>query len=168
MIGWHHQLDGYEFEQVPGVGEGQGGLASLRGRKESDTTEQLNWTDTAFCMSATKFQFLFLLGALTTLWASLVVHWQRIHLQCRRCGRSLGFNPWVRKIPWRKKRQPTSEFLLEKSHGQRRLVGYMWSQKSQTHSVTKQQWKQTTPCMKGSSETSKYSSSRIQLYLELD
>ena len=33
----------------------------------------------------------------------------------------------------------SSEFLLEKSHGQRRLVGYMWSQKSQTHSVTKQQ-----------------------------
>ena len=42
MVVWHHRVDGHEFEQVPGVGEGQGGLASLRGRKESDTTEQLN------------------------------------------------------------------------------------------------------------------------------
>ena len=44
-----------------------------------------------------------------------------------------GFESWViRKIPWRKKCQPTPEFLLEKSHGQRKLVGYMWSQKNQT------------------------------------
>ena len=43
MFGWHHQLDG-RFEQAPGVGEGQGGLAcsSPWGRKESDMTEQLN------------------------------------------------------------------------------------------------------------------------------
>ena len=27
MVGWHHQLDGHEFEQIPGVGDGQGGLA---------------------------------------------------------------------------------------------------------------------------------------------
>ena len=40
-------LDGLEFEQVLGVGDGQGSLAccSPWGRKESDTTEQLNWTD---------------------------------------------------------------------------------------------------------------------------
>ena len=46
MVGWHHQLNGHEFEQIPGVGDGQGGLAccSPWGRKESDTTEQLNWT----------------------------------------------------------------------------------------------------------------------------
>ena len=44
MLGWHHRLDGHEFEQAPGVGDGQGGLASCSpwGRKESDTTEQLN------------------------------------------------------------------------------------------------------------------------------
>ena len=43
MVGWHHRLDGHEFEQVPGVGDGQGSLAcrSPWGRKESDTTEQL-------------------------------------------------------------------------------------------------------------------------------
>ena len=47
MVGWHHQLDGHEFEQVSGVGNGQGSLAccSSWGHKESDTTEQLNWTD---------------------------------------------------------------------------------------------------------------------------
>ena len=47
MVGWHHQLNGHEFEQVPGVGDGQGGLVccSPWGRKESDTTEQLNGTE---------------------------------------------------------------------------------------------------------------------------
>ena len=47
MVGWHHQLDGREFEWTLGVGDGQGGLACCGswGRKESDTTEQLNWTE---------------------------------------------------------------------------------------------------------------------------
>ena len=40
--------------------------------------------------------------------------------QRRRCG----FNPWARKIPWRRKWKPTPVFLPGKSHGQRRLVGY--------------------------------------------
>ena len=46
MIGWHHQLDGHGFCWTLGVGDGQGGLAccSSWGRKESDMTEQLNWT----------------------------------------------------------------------------------------------------------------------------
>ena len=44
MVGWHHQLDGQEFEQALGVGDGQGSLAccSLWGHKQSDKTEQLN------------------------------------------------------------------------------------------------------------------------------
>ena len=51
-------------------------------------------------------------------------------LPCRR-HRRRGFNPWVRKIPWRRKWQPTPVFLLGKSHGQRSLVGYSpWGQKS--------------------------------------
>ena len=47
MVGWHHRLDRHEFEQAPGVGDGQGGLVccSPWGRKESDMTEQLNWTE---------------------------------------------------------------------------------------------------------------------------
>ena len=47
MVGWDHRLGGLEFEQAPGVGNGQGGLVccSPWGRKESDTTEWLNWTE---------------------------------------------------------------------------------------------------------------------------
>ena len=47
MAGWHHWLNGHEFEWTPGVGDGQGGLACCDswGRKESDTTERLNWTE---------------------------------------------------------------------------------------------------------------------------
>ena len=49
MVEWHHWLNGYEFEQALGVGDGQGSLVccSPWGHKESDTTEQLNWTDIA-------------------------------------------------------------------------------------------------------------------------
>jgi len=45
MVGWHHRLDGHEFEQTLGVGDGQESLAccSPWGHKELDTTEQLNW-----------------------------------------------------------------------------------------------------------------------------
>ena len=44
MVGWPHGCNGHEFEQAPGVGDGQGGLAccSPWGHKELDTTEQLN------------------------------------------------------------------------------------------------------------------------------
>ena len=59
MVGWHHQLNGHEFEESPGDGERQGGLAccSSWGRKESDTTERLknvsnckmyNWVQLVF------------------------------------------------------------------------------------------------------------------------
>ena len=44
MVGWHHRLDGHEFEQAPGVGDGQESLAccSLWGHKELDTIERVN------------------------------------------------------------------------------------------------------------------------------
>ena len=47
MAGWHHQLDGHEFEWTPGVGDGQAGLACCNswGRKELDRAERLNWTE---------------------------------------------------------------------------------------------------------------------------
>ena len=47
MAGWHHWLDTHEFGWTPGVGDRQGGLACCDswGRKESDTTKQLNWTE---------------------------------------------------------------------------------------------------------------------------
>ena len=51
MVGWHRQLDGHEFEQTAGVSDGQGGLVccSSWGHKESDTTEQMNWTEWKIC-----------------------------------------------------------------------------------------------------------------------
>ena len=58
--------------------------------------------------------------------ASLVVLQLRNHLQCRRCG----FDPWVRKIPWRGKWQPNPVSLPGESHGQRSLEGYTpWAHK---------------------------------------
>ena len=47
LVEWHHWLNGHEFEQAPGVGEGQVSLAccSPWGRKELDMTERLNWTE---------------------------------------------------------------------------------------------------------------------------
>ena len=47
MVGWHHWLDGHEFGQAPGCGDGQGILVWCTpwGHKESYTTEQLNWSD---------------------------------------------------------------------------------------------------------------------------
>ena len=67
------------------------------------------------------------------LFVTLNKHWlikgdsvQRTYLQCRR----LKFHPWVSKIPWRRKWQPTSLFLPGKSQGQRSLVGYSpWGRK---------------------------------------
>ena len=55
MVGWHHWLDGHEFEQAPEVGDEQGGLAccSPWGHKESDMTEQLNWTEIFYIMAST-------------------------------------------------------------------------------------------------------------------
>jgi len=50
MVKWHHQCKGHEFEQAPGVGDGQGSLVfySPWGCKESDTTEQLNRTESNY------------------------------------------------------------------------------------------------------------------------
>ena len=47
MVGWHHQLNGLEFEWTPGAGDEQGGLTCCCswGHKASDTTELLNWTE---------------------------------------------------------------------------------------------------------------------------
>ena len=57
--------------------------------------------------------------------------------QCKRCKRR-GFDPWVRKIPWRRAWQPTPVFLPGESHGQRSLAGYSpWGCKeSDTTEVT--------------------------------
>ena len=52
IVGWHHRLNGHDFEWTPGVGDGQGGLAycSPWGRKESDATEPLNWSELSWLL----------------------------------------------------------------------------------------------------------------------
>ena len=64
--------------------------------------------------------------------------------QCRRCG----LDPWVRKIPWKRKGQHTPGCLPGKSHGQRSLVGCSpWGHKRvERYSETKQQATTATPC----------------------
>ena len=57
--------------------------------------------------------------------------------QCRRCKRC-SFNPWVGKIPWRRKWQPNSIFFLGDSHVQRSLVGYRLCRKEITERLSKQ------------------------------
>ena len=51
-VGWHHWLNGHEFEWAPGAGDGQGGQVwcSPWGGKKSDTTERLNWTKLALLL----------------------------------------------------------------------------------------------------------------------
>ena len=56
MVGWHHWLNGHGFGYTLAIGDGQGGLACCGswGRKESDTTERLNWTDGTGCQYLSK------------------------------------------------------------------------------------------------------------------
>ena len=56
-------------------------------------------------------------------WTSQVAQWAESTCQCRRLRRH-GFSPWVRKIPWRRRWQPTPVLLPGKPHGQRSLAGY--------------------------------------------
>ena len=83
MVGWHHWLNGHEFEQVPGVGDGQRSLECYSPwvHKESDTTEQLNWTESHHRVSQ----------------VVLVVN--NPTANAGRCRRHK-FNPWVGKIRW--------------------------------------------------------------------
>ena len=66
------------------------------------------------------WRFTFKLVDFLVKWILWWLRWWRIHLQCR----ILEFNPWVRKISWRREWQPAPVFLPGKSHGQRSPVGY--------------------------------------------
>ena len=153
MVGWYHQLDGHEFEQASGVGDGRGSLAccSPRGCKQLDTTEQLNqtehfqehppingdWETVDKCSSLPSFRGS-ILGSILDVSQEIPVKLSHVSLskgfpssssdkepsfQCRRHKRQ-GFHLWVGKIPWRKAWQPTPVFLSGESHRQRSLAGY--------------------------------------------
>ena len=77
--------------------------------------------------------------------ASLVAQRQRIHLQCKR-RRRCRLNSWVRKIPWRRKWQPTPVSLPARSHGQRSLAGYSPSGHKESD-TTKARWRLGTPLL---------------------
>ena len=76
MIEWHYQLDGHEFEQALGAGDGQGSLAccSPWGHKESDTTERLNCGQKKAALGGSALKHWNLLDAnVTALW--VYSHW---------------------------------------------------------------------------------------------
>ena len=68
MIGWHHQFAGHELVQAPGIGDGQGSLTCCNpwGRKESDMTEWLNWTEIRLSCMLSHFTHVWLFVALWT------------------------------------------------------------------------------------------------------
>ena len=70
---WHHRLDGHEFEWTPGDGDRQGGLACCNswGRKESDMTERLNWTEDPMLSVSFFLNFYFILA-----YSQLIKLWQ--------------------------------------------------------------------------------------------
>ena len=76
MAGWHHWLDGRESEWTLGVGDGQGGLTCCDswGRKESDTTERLNWTELRRLLSIWLRSKDLTLALVYVLWAGSHMH----------------------------------------------------------------------------------------------
>ena len=73
MVGWHHRLNGHEFEQALRVGDGQGSLVCCNpwGHKESDLTELLNWTNLGWFCWRKRSQLYWLLDSKYLLWSSL-------------------------------------------------------------------------------------------------
>ena len=140
MAGWHHRLNGNEFERTPGVGDGQGDLACCdsQGCKESDMTEWLNWTKGISTqpwtliksqMFAYSTQQCVALSAASYVLGSILIHenlrlhphlnwlsWQHMGSPGSSAGsfhlqcRWPQFDSWVGKFPWRP-RLPTLVFL---------------------------------------------------------
>ena len=77
MAGWHHRLKGHGFGWTPGISDGQGGLACCGswGRKESDTTEQLNWLSYIVFSGLRWLQFLLELFYYQSIWWVFLFGW---------------------------------------------------------------------------------------------
>ena len=110
------RLQQYVNNELPDVQHG-----FRKGRGTRDQITNIHW----FMEKAREFQKTSISASLTTLWASLVAQEDAKASACR--GRP-GFDPWVGKIPWRQKWQPTP--VPGKFHGWRNLVGYSpWGHK---------------------------------------
>ena len=130
MVECHHRLNRHKFEQKLGNSEGQGSLACCSPWAESDTTE---WT-TATDVSQWALRELRKEKNACHLAAIFADFSGGSDSKKSTCNfRRPGFNPWVGKILWRKKWQPTPGLLLEESHGQRSLAAMVLGvSKSQT------------------------------------
>ena len=124
MVGWHHWLDGHEFEQALGVDDGQGSLVccSPWGHKELDMTERLNWTELLkkfirlhWILVGTHNIFSCGMGTLSWV-CGIYVPWPGIESRPLELGAQS-------VSPWRRQWHPTPVFLSGKSHGRRSLVG---------------------------------------------
>ena len=117
MVGWHHRLDGHEFEQAPGVDDGQGSLVccSPWGCKDqtwlSDWTE-LNWTEWLVVMNVSSCTYLILCIGFPGGTNGKEPIWQ-----CRRLKRCM-FNLWISKIS--QKREWQSMYSWLENHVDRR------------------------------------------------
>ena len=122
MAGWHHRLDGREFEWTPGDGDGQGGLAccdSWGRRVGHDWTTELNWTELCCPVGGAIAQVFGFSYLSCIIWQSAL--FRPIPHLSRFLGGSVVQNPSayagdMSLIPelgnlWRRKRQPTPEFL---------------------------------------------------------
>ena len=106
MAGWHHGLNGHEFEQAPGVGDGQESLVycSPRDRKELDVTEQLNRTEHVSGGSVVK--------------------------NTSANSGDMSFITGSRSYPGGRNGNPLQYSCLENSHEQKSLAGYsLWGRK---------------------------------------
>jgi len=98
MVGWHHRLNGHGFGWTLGFGDGQGGLAccSSWGRKESVTTERLNWTDLNWTVMEKMFTYW---GMGKSFWLIHGSAWVVCELrQPVRPSQLICFKRWVKKM----------------------------------------------------------------------
>ena len=134
LVRWHHQLNGHEFEQTDIVKDRRTWCAPAH--EVSKIQAQLSdWTTT------TMMNYVFFLENITcsipTSATNFCMTWNKAsvmdgaqRLKHLPTMRETGFDPWVGKIPWRRKWQPASVLLPGESHRRRSLVGYSsWGRK---------------------------------------
>ena len=120
MVGWHHWLNEHEFEQAPGGSDRQGSLACCSPWvTESDMAERLNWTE----LCSFSLDLIFDASSPRSLGFPSITNGKESVCLCKR-GKRHRFDPWVGKISWRRKWQPTPVVLPGESHEQRSLVSY--------------------------------------------